>query len=328
MNAGPVRAPVRWGLLGAGHISQKAIAPAIHAAEGARLEAVAARNRERAEALEPAAYAADDYRRVIEDPEIDAVYIALDNAGHEPWAIAALEAGKPVLCEKPLGLDAAAARRMREAEAATGGLLVEATWNLWHPRTQRAMHLLAAGHLGAVTAVSGTFTFEGVAPGNYRLDPARGGGAMLDVGCYPLAAAAWATSAAELTLQGARIDRSDLGVDLAAECDYVFGSEGGVVSVVAAIARPDAQVLRVTGSAGSVEFPAQDAFTNYRSESRLVLDAVGGSRVEEFAPVDPYQVMVEHVSLAVRGEPAWLPDRSWSLWVADAIDLALSRAGT
>jgi len=81
---------VRWGLLGAGWIARQAIAPAIHAAQGSRLEAVGARDSDRARSLEPTGYAATDYARVIGDANIDAIYIALDNAGHEPWVIAAL----------------------------------------------------------------------------------------------------------------------------------------------------------------------------------------------------------------------------------------------
>lgn len=187
--------PTRWGLLGAGWISRRAIAPAMHSAHGATLDVVAARDQLRAASLSPRRAAVNDYASVVEDPDVDAVYIALSNDGHLPWAERALGAGKAVLCEKPLGRNADEARRMREVAASTGGLLVEATWNLWHPRTARAAALLASDAIGAVTGVHGAFVFDGVDEGNYRLDPARGGGALLDVGCYPLTGAAWAVHA-------------------------------------------------------------------------------------------------------------------------------------
>ena len=319
---------VRWGLLGAGWIARQAIAPAIHAAQGAGLEAVGARDSGRARSLEPTGYAATDYARVIEDRNIDAIYIALDNAGHEPWVIAALEAGKPVLCEKPLGVDAAATRRMREVEAATGGLLVEATWNLWHPRTQRAMALITAGDIGGVHAVRGAFTFDGVPEDNYRLDPTRGGGAMLDIGCYPLTAAAWATSSAQLHLSETKVSRSKSGVDLTVDCAFGYsrGDVNGRIGVLASFALPEHQALRIDGEDGRIDFLGIDAFTNYRSPSALLIsDDDDVETLEHFDPVDPYQLMIEHVSRVVRGEQAWLPDREWSVWVAEAMEMATAR---
>lgn len=316
---------LRWGLLGAGGIARQAIVPAMHAADGVELTAIAARDVARAQTLQPAGYASDDYARVIEDPDIEAIYIALDNAGHEPWAIAALQAGKPVLCEKPLGVDVAATLRMRAAEAATGGLLVEATWNLWHPRTQRAMALVAGGGIGEVHAVRGAFTFDGVPDDNYRLDPTRGGGAMLDVGCYPITAAAWATGAPEIHLGETKVTRAKTGVDLTVECAYGFarGEVGGRISVLASFALPEHQALRIDGEAGRVDFLGTDAYTSYHEASALLFSPENGDDVlEEFAPVDPYRLMIEQVSRAVRGEQAWLPDRGWSLWVAEAMAMS------
>ncbi len=319
--------PVRWGLLGAGWIAREAIAPAIHAADDAVLQSVGARDVTRAQSLEPAGRSYDDYAAVIDDEDVDAIYIALDNAGHEPWAIAALAAGKPVLCEKPLGLDPASTMRMRDAEAAYGGLLVEATWNLWHPRTQRAMALVRAGDIGEVHAVRGAFSFDGVPADNYRLDPARGGGAMLDVGCYPLTAAAWATSAAPLHLAETRVARADGGVDLTVECAFGFSGPGaaGRIAVLASIAGPEHQALRIAGSTGVIDFIGPDAFTSYKAASQVSIGDGADEVIEQFAPVDPYQVMIEQFSVAVRGEEAWLPDPAWSLWVAEAMEMATAR---
>lgn len=319
---------MRWGLLGAGFIARQAIVPAMQAGDDVELVAVAARDESRAEAVHPSGYATDEYARVVEDPDIDAIYIALDNAGHEPWAIAALEAGKPVLCEKPLGSDPQATMRMREAESATRGLLVEATWNLWHPRTQRAMQVVSSGDIGEIHAVRGAFTFDGVPEGNYRLDPTRGGGAMLDVGCYPLTAAAWATGAADIHLGESKVTRSKSGVDLTVECAYGFARSetGGRIGVLASFALPEHQALRIDGDEGRVDFIGTDAFTSHHSASSLLISREGGDdALEEFAPVDPYRLMIEGFSRAVRGDEAWLPDRTWSLWVAEAMAMALAR---
>lgn len=123
---------VGFGFLGAGMIATTALSPAVHAADGAHLQAVAARDIDRARSLEPAGKAYDDYSAVLADDTVDVVYIALANDAHERWTLAALEAGKHVLCEKPLGLDVAQVRRMTDAAAAADRLLVEAFWYRWH----------------------------------------------------------------------------------------------------------------------------------------------------------------------------------------------------
>ena len=318
---------VRWGLLGAGWIAQRAIAPAIHEAWGAELVAVASRERARAEALEPMGYSTQRYAEVIDDDGIDAIFIALDNAGHEEWSIAALRAGKVVLCEKPLGMHPASVHRIRAVEQECGGLLVEASWNLWHPRTQRAMQIVHSGELGGVRAVRGAFTFEGVPADNYRHDPARGGGAMLDVGCYPLMATAWAMPGEALQCVSSQVTRSESGVDLTTESAFAVAAGGqatGPAEVLASFERPEHQSLRIEAEGGIVEFTGGDAFTSYRATSTLEIGSGDAVRVEEFAPVDAYGVMIEHVSRAARGEPSWLPERAWSAVVAEAIADALA----
>ena len=317
---------VRWGLLGAGWISRRAIAPAIHSADGAELTAVAARDMSRARALTPSGATYDSYAALIADPAVDAVYVALANDSHLPWTLAALEAGKAVLCEKPLGVTAAEARTMRQAAEGSGGLLVEATWNLWHPRTRRAAALLHSDAIGRLTSVSGAFVFDGVPEGNYRLESARGGGALLDVGCYPLTGAAWATGSSASTLRDASFVVSDGGVDLTS--DALLDMGGVDVRVRASFREPGFQTLLLEGELGQIELTGNDAYVSWLQPSALrVLDR-DGERVEHFAPVDPYRLMVENVSRAIRGETAWLPDPAWSLVVADAMDAILEAMPT
>ena len=313
----------RWGLLGAGWISRRAIAPAIHSAAGATLDVVAARDRVRAAALSPRRAAVDDYAAVIADPDIDAVYIALSNDGHLPWALAALDAGKDVLCEKPLGRSADEARRMRAASTESGRLLVEATWNLWHPRTARAAALLASDAVGPVSRVSGSFVFDGVDESNYRLDPERGGGALLDVGCYPLTGAAWATRATHAHIDRVETVSGGRGVDLTTDAELTLG--GVPVHVRASFIETAYESLIIEGQHGLIEFTGNDAYTSWLRPSALrVLDR-DGERIEHFAPADPYRLMIEHVSAAIRGDHAWLPDPLWSITVAEAMDAIASR---
>jgi predicted dehydrogenase len=314
----------RWGLLGAGWISRRAIAPALHSAYGASLDVVGSREVSRAAALTPRRATTSDYAEVISDPGIDAVYIALSNDGHLPWAIEALRAGKAVLCEKPLGRNADEARQMRAVADETGGLLVEATWNLWHPRTARAAALLASDAVGAITRVAGAFVFDGVDEGNYRLDPDRGGGALLDVGCYPLTGAAWAIGPAQVVV--GQVDRvlGATGVDLTTQAAITLG--GIPVDIRASFIETGFESLTLEGAHGVLEFTGSDAYTSWLQPSALRVRDRDGERVEHFAPVDPYRRMVEQVSAAIRGDDAWLPDPAWSITVADAMD-AIATAG-
>lgn len=314
----------RWGLLGAGWIARRAIAPAMHSAHGAVVEVVAARDLARAAALGPRRAAVDDYAAVVDDPDIDAVYVALSNDGHLPWTQRALEAGKAVLCEKPLGRTAEEAHRMRSIADASGALLVEATWNLWHPRTARAAALIASGALGSVTGVSGSFVFDGVAEGNYRLDPERGGGALLDVGTYPLTGAAWATRGRDVAVTDVEVVTGGRGVDLTTAARLTLG--GVPVHARASFIEAGFETLVIEGELGVIEFTGNDAYTSWMRPSTLrVLDR-DGERVEHFAPVDPYRIMIEQVSSAARGDAAWLPDPRWSLAVADAMDAIAAHA--
>ncbi|MFM9134656.1 MAG: Gfo/Idh/MocA family protein [bacterium] len=230
--------------------------------------------------------------------------------------------GKAVLCEKPLGRNAVEAQAMRDAADRTGGLLVEATWNLWHPRTARAAALLASDTIGPLRSMSGAFLFDGVGDGNYRLDPDRGGGALLDVGCYPLTAAAWSARSSDFTLHAAETLRSPSGVDLTADARLTLGDVE--VHVRGSFREPDFQSLVLEGDHGLIEFTGNDAYVTWLKASTLrVLDR-DGERVEHFAPVDPYRLMIEHVSRAIRGDRAWLPDPRWSLTVARIMDAVLA----
>lgn len=311
------RRTTRWALLGAGWISRRAIAPAMHSAEGSILEIVASRDDSRASALTPRR-TTTDYAAAIEDPDVDAVYIALSNDGHLPWATHALRAGKAVLCEKPLGRTADEAQRMRQVADDTGSLLVEATWNLWHPRTARAAALVASDAIGAVREVTGAFVFDGVDEGNYRLDPDRGGGALLDVGCYPLTGAAWAVASGPVDVMDVERVTGPTGVDLTTRASLSIGDVP--IEVRASFIETAYESLALQGDHGVIEFTGNDAYTSWLRPSALrVLDR-DGERVEHFAPVDPYRLMIENVSRAVRGEDSWLPRPEWTLVVAHAMD--------
>jgi predicted dehydrogenase len=319
---------VRWGVLGAGMIAEKAMLPAIAEAAGAEVAAVAARDAERAARVGSpyGARAYGSYRALLDDPEIDAVYVALANDAHLPWSVAALNAGKHVLCEKPLALDATQVEVMTEAAQANDRLLVEASWYRWHPRTRLTERLLREfAALGEVRYVTAGFTFAGVPEGNYRLDPARGGGALYDVGCYVVSAALWAfgTPPREVT---AKSVLGPTGVDLTTELTVTF--DGGDADLRCSIDEEPRQWLLIKGARGDFEFE-QDAFTAwYATDTRLVFSSPAGREPEPVPAANAYTLMVENVSAVAEGRDGWVVPLADSFATADVIDAAFSAAAS
>jgi predicted dehydrogenase len=180
--------PFRWGILGVARINHSLVPPLRESPRHALL-AIASRElaRARAAAAEwsiPRAYGS--YAELLGDAELDAVYNPLPNSLHEEWTIAALEAGKHVLCEKPLALAPAAIDRIAGAARAAGRVVAEAFMYRHHPLTLKVKELVAGGALGRVGLVRGAFTFSLSREGDVRLDPRLGGGSLWDVGCYPV----------------------------------------------------------------------------------------------------------------------------------------------
>ncbi len=314
----------RWGFIGAGGIARTALAPAVRAAEGAVLQAVGARDVARAAALDPVGAAYGSYEELLADPDVDAVYISLANDAHLPWALKSVQAGKAVLCEKPLALTAAQVDEL----VAAGGTVVEASWYRWHPRVRLAQQLLAAGRIGAVHHVSAGFTFAGVAQGNFRLDPLLGGGALYDVGCYAVSAVLWAYAGRPPAEVAARIRWSPSGVDLVTEAVLTW-ADGSTAQVRAAIDEPERQWLTITGVAGEIELPGQAFSAGPDEQTQLwVSDGRDTQRLPAGA-ANAYRIMVEEVSSVLSDGPGWLLPLAESRACAAVLDacFASARAG-
>jgi predicted dehydrogenase len=317
--------PVRWGFLGAGLIAG-VLAQAVRDADGAVLQAVGARDAERARALGPRR-AFGSYDEVVAADDVDAVYIALSNEAHLPWTLAALRAGKAVLCEKPLGLTAAEVDEMSATADETGGLLVEASWYRWHPRIRLAQQRLA--DVAPVRHVAAGFAFAGQLEGNYRLEVARGGGALYDVGCYAVSACLWAVGRG---LPDEVVGRSELGptgVDLDTRA-ILSWHDGAEAEVQAGISVDAGQWLVIRGDRGELEL--RDApYTSWKDHDTelWVSDGTGTERLPVRAD-DPYRRMVEEFSSVLRGGPAWvlpLQESRDTAAVLDAVRDSASRGG-
>lgn len=179
---------LNWGLLSTARINQ-ALIPPLRASERNSLVAVASRDARRAEAYAkqhaiPRSYGS--YEALLADPEIDVVYNPLPNHLHAEWSIRAAQAGKHVLCEKPLALTVNEVDRMTEAAQQSGTILAEAFMYRHHPQTLAVQKAVQDGQIGDIQLIRGSFSFTLQRPEDFRWTPEFGGGALWDVGCYPV----------------------------------------------------------------------------------------------------------------------------------------------
>lgn len=208
--------PIRWGILGTARIAAK-IARAIHAAEGAELVAVASRALKRAQqwGAEHGAYLAyGSYEALLDDAEIDAVYVPLPPSLHAEWTIRAAERRKHVLCEKPLAVEVGDAEAMRAACREHGVQLMDGVMWIHHPRTAEMRRAIDAGELGPVQRVTSAFTFLGdrLPPDDHRFRRELGGGALADLGWYCIRATLWAFGTLPWRVFGTARLRSDVDI--------------------------------------------------------------------------------------------------------------------
>jgi len=180
---------VKWGVLGAAAIAVKKVIPAMQQGEWSYVTAIASRDLGKAEqaaaALNlPKAYGS--YEDLLADPEVEAVYNPLPNHLHVPWSIKCAEAGKHVLCEKPLSLTTDEARQLLRIRDRTGVKIGEAFMVRTHPQWLRTREMIQSGRIGELRSVMGFFSYFNRDPTNIRNIPAYGGGALMDIGCYPI----------------------------------------------------------------------------------------------------------------------------------------------
>lgn len=288
-----------WGVLGPGFIATRAVIPAILQVPGARVLAVASNNEER---MREAAVrfeigrAYHGYQALLDDPDVEMVYIALPNHLHREWTIRAAMAGKHVLCEKPLAMTAAESDEMIAACRQANVLLMEAVMYRFHPRMLYLKQMLAAGELGDIRFLHAAFSFPFGAPGNYRAYPQFGGGALLDVGSYCINAARWLIGLEPDSAQ-AMISYSHEATDLSTSALLRFG-EDVFAHIQCSFTAAEHQTIEVVGAAGAVTAPL--AFTAWRDDTTVLMiqrEMVFERR--EFVPADPYQLMVEHFTECV-----------------------------
>ncbi len=287
---------LRWGILGCARIVRRALVSALRASETSTLHALASRDGSTARdwAAEfgvPKAYGS--YDDLLADPDVDALYIPLPNELHKPWVCAAADAGKHVLCEKPLALNAAEARAMVDHCRRRQVVLMEAFMWRHQPRTAELRRLVAGGAIGDLRLVRSSFSFP-IEPGDWRLDPTRGGGALMDVGCYGVSTARLFAGGEPQAIR-ALARSGPTGVDLSLTASLQF--PGGILGLVdCSFEQPLRCSYELVGTRGVIEVP--DAYLP-PDRPKAVLRGDGRPRELVFEGRDQYAAMVDAFAAAV-----------------------------
>ena len=312
---------LRWGVLGVARIATRKVIPAMQAASNGEVTAIASRDLTRAEeaAAElriPKAYGS--YEELLADPDIDAIYNPLPNHLHVPYSVKAAEAGKHVLCEKPVALNADQARELIAVRDRTGVRIVEAFMVRHHPQWLRAREIVRSGEIGRLCAVQGFFSYHNRDPKNVRNVAGWGGGGVMDIGCYPIVASRFLFGDEPRRVTALVENDPDFKVDRLASALLDF--PGGQASFVCGTQLAYYQRMHVFGDIGRIEIlipwnAPPDAPT------RIIVQT-DAERVEEFPVCDQYTLQAEQFGRAVSGGeavPFPLEDSAKNMAVIDAV---------
>lgn len=289
---------VNWGVLGYARIAKNSIIPAIARADNARVYGVASRHRDELPVGEwQKSYG--DYAALLADDAIQAVYIPLPNSLHKEWVIRALEAGKHVLCEKPIGLTADEAREMQQVAKQHNRLLMEAFMYQYTDRVRVIKQVLESGELGELRHINVSFRFLLDRPGTIKMQPALGGGALYDVGCYPVNFIGMVTG--RLPVSCKAVSETEQGVDtnLSALLQYDDGLIANIHCGFNAFGRNYAELIGTKGML-VVDKPFLD------DAGTLYLHTNEGVRELPVSESDRYQAEIRHFSSAILNEPSRL----------------------
>jgi D-xylose 1-dehydrogenase (NADP+, D-xylono-1,5-lactone-forming) len=309
-----VAEPVRWGIISTADINRKVI-PGAQASPKVDLVGVASRTQERAESYArdwdiPRAYGS--YEDLLADPDIEAVYISLPNTMHCEWSIRSVEAGKHVLCEKPMSRSVAEVTEAFDAAERAGRLLSEAFMYRHNPQTARLKALVDDGAIGELRLVRAAFSYGLYDEDNIRLRTDVEGGALMDVGCYCVSGARLLAGEPETVYGKAWFGPSGT--------DWVFGATLGFPGNVVATfdcgtAMPERDELEAVGSEGSLFL--DDPW--HCTEPVIELRRDGDVERIELEPADSYRLELENVSDAIRGDAELLLGREDAVAQARAL---------
>jgi predicted dehydrogenase len=318
---------LRWGVLSTANIGLKKVIPAMQMGEHTTIAAIASRDFSKASAAAQAlgiAKAYGSYEELLADPAIDAVYNPLPNQLHVPWTIKAAEAGKHVLCEKPLALTAAEAETLLAVRARTGVKIGEAFMIRSYPQWLRLRELIREGRIGELRSIAGFFSYFNADPGNIRNHVEAGGGALMDIGCYLIHASRYAF-AQEPTRVVGLVDR-DPGMHIDRLTSAILDFPAGQSIFTCSTQLVPYQRIHFFGTHGRIEIEIPFNAPPDRP-TRLFIDSSGdlfgsGIATETFPVCDQYTLQGDTFSRAILDDtevPVPLEDAIHNMAVIDAI---------
>jgi predicted dehydrogenase len=305
--------PVNWGIISTALIGTEKVIPAMQKSKHCRIQAIASRDLALAKKWAkqfgiPRAYGS--YEELLADREIEAVYNPLPNHLHVPWSIKAAEAGKHVLCEKPIALDAKEAEQLVAVRNRTGKLITEAFMVRSHPQWLRARELVRQGKIGDLRAVQGLFTYFLTDPENVRNKADIGGGGLYDIGCYPIVTSRFLFGAEPTRVVGL-IERDPvLKIDRLASAILDFPT--GQASFICSTQLVPYQRMQILGTKGRIEVeipfnaPPDQPCRIFVDDGSALGDA--SAKEEAFPVCDQYAIQGDLFSEAIRsGKPPEFP---------------------
>jgi len=309
---------VRWGVLGTAHIAMAKVIPAMQRSPLCEITAIASRDLAKAKAAAseldiPNAYGS--YEELINDPFVEAVYNPLPNHLHVPWTVKAAAAGKHVLCEKPIALNADEARTLISVRDRTGARIQEAFMVRTHPQWLETRRLIQSGRIGTLRSITGYFSYFNPDPANIRNHLEFGGGALMDIGCYPITISRFIFDAEPRRVLGLIERDAVFGTDTltSAVLDFPQGQSTFTCSTRLA---PYQRMIFI-GTAGRIEVLIPFNAPNDRP-TQILLD----SETIEFPICDQYEIQGTLFSRALRDEtpqPIPLEDAINNMTVIDAV---------
>lgn len=319
-------AKVRIGILGAARIAPQAVIDPAREVEEALVVSVAARDPKRGKnfaAEHQIERVLDDYEGLVKDPGIDAVYNALPNGLHMRWTLAALEAGKHVLCEKPLTANCAEAETLAAAAQSSGLVLMEAFHYRYHPLMKRMVSAFRSGEVGTPRHIEASFGFLLKDKSDIRFDFDLAGGALMDAGCYSIHVVRSLTGE-EPRIVSATAELASPELDAAVSAELSFASGCTAHVACSMIAERFEAIARVEGDHGEIIAPN---FLLAHADDRLIFRTESGERVEHFGQRTTYSYQLEAFCSAVlRGSPTLTPPAD-SIGNMRAIDGIYAKAG-
>ncbi|MFI2858356.1 Gfo/Idh/MocA family protein [Paenibacillus sp. JSM ZJ436] len=321
---------LRFGIMSTAKIARNSMIPGILKSDRCEVTAIASRNAEKAaEVAErfdiPRSYGC--YDELLNDPNVDAVYIPLPNHLHKPWSIKAMQAGKHVLCEKPAALNELEIRQVAEAAQEHKRVFAEAFMYRYHPKHARVRELIESGEIGQIRGIHGSFTFNNAGDkSNVRYSREMGGGSVYDVGCYPISAARmiYGMEPRAVTCHAMFSEEHD-GVDMMAHGMLEF-EEGLGLTFECGMWAYSRCSLEIAGTEGRIELPSAFGWERMEDQAQILIHTPRGTREEKLGAHNHFALQADAMAAAVLDGiplPYGMDDAIYNMRVIDACQRAI-----